>query len=129
MSKVKSFLFISLSVFFVSPVFAVEPMPGSNTLVMCQTDNPHKSPGKDFIKMFPKLMVLMDGYRQKGIVTDMYFMQKVDQGVVFVVIPTKFGDSQDNADEIISKTDEIFKEGKTGRGINCTTHSIGPKVQ
>ena len=71
----------------------------------------------------------MDSYRQKGIVTDAYFMQKLDEGVVFVVTTTKFGDSQVYAEEIISKADEIFKEGKSGRRINCTTHSIGPKLQ
>ncbi|CAG9933334.1 hypothetical protein [Candidatus Nitrotoga arctica] len=128
MRKVKSILFILLSVFFVSPVFAdIKSMVGSNTLVMCETDNLHKSPGSDFLKMFPKLLVLMNGYRQKGIVTDAYFMQKLSEGVVFVVATTPSGDSQAYAEEIISKSDEIFKEGKSGRRINCTTHSIGPK--
>lgn len=129
MRKVKIFLFISLSVFFVFPVFAdIKGMPGWNTLVMCETDNLHKSPGTDFLKMFPKLMVTMDGYRQKGIVVDTYFMQKLDEGVVFVVT-NKLGDSQAYAEEIISKMDNIFKTGKSGRRINCTTHAIGPRLQ
>ncbi|RFC38264.1 MAG: hypothetical protein DID89_2727548385 [Candidatus Nitrotoga sp. CP45] len=127
MKKVKSLLFISLSVFFAFPAFAdTIKTIGTNTLVMCESDNPNKSPGVDFVKLYPKILITMNDYRKKGIITDTYYMQKLDEGVVFFVT-NKLGDSQANADEIISKLDAIFKAGDSGRIIKCNTHTLGPK--
>ncbi|BBJ23704.1 hypothetical protein [Candidatus Nitrotoga sp. AM1P] len=127
MRKVKSFVFILLSVFFVSPAFAdIKDMVGTNTLVICESDNPNKSPGADFLKLYPKIAITMNGYRKKGIIGDTYFMQKLDEGTVFFVT-NKHGNSQANAEEIISKLDEIFKAGESGRSLKCTTRTIGPK--
>lgn len=129
MKKVIGLLFIALSVFFAFPAFAKQlRMPGSNTLVICQSEKPDELSSTDFLNLFPKLLSSLNAQRRAGTVVDAYFMQKLDEGVVFVVT-SKAGDSEAKAKEIVSGFQEIHEGEGSNRRVSCKYIAIGPKLK
>lgn len=100
---------------------------GSNTLVVCQSEKSDDINKQDFLKLFPKLLNSLNVQRKAGVVVDIYYMQKLDQGVVFVVT-NKTGDSEAKAKEIVSGFHEIHKEGGSDRRVECKYIAVGAKV-
>lgn len=91
---------------------AQEQFRAVQTMVICKSSISGEQMRASYQALFPKLFAAVEKYRSDGVVTDVYFMPAIGEGVVFFA-SMKGGDSQSNADMVIAKLKELRANADT----------------